>query len=224
MATTSATTSGSSFDYTALNGTSKTDTSKMTEAQGRFLKLLTTQLQNQDPLNPMDNAQMTSQMAQINMVDGIDKMNTTMQTLLSSMTGAQTMQAASLVNHGVLIPGSGLGLSGGKSVGGFDLAGAADKVTVTIKDANGLAVRTMNMGSAKAGLNTFTWDGSTDAGTQAVDGNYTISVAAVQGGDKVDATALTLGMVSSVSTGSDGLTLNVSGQGSFKLSDVKQIF
>ena len=86
--------------FAALNGSgTAASTSKLNDTESRFLKLLTTQLKNQDPLNPMDNAEMTSQLAQINMVDGIGKLNTTMQTLLSSISGAQTMQAASLVGR-----------------------------------------------------------------------------------------------------------------------------
>ncbi|RTL57788.1 MAG: flagellar hook assembly protein FlgD [Rhodocyclaceae bacterium] len=224
MATTSVDTS-SAFDFTSLNGTStSTSTSSTADAQSRFLKLLTTQLQNQDPLNPMDNAQMTSQIAQLNMVDGINKMNTTMQTLLASMNGSQTMQAASMVNHGVLVPGSTMALASGAAVGGYTLNSAADNVKLTIKDANGLAIRTMSLGAGKAGINSFSWDGKADSGATAADGNYTFSIEATQGGSNVTANALTLGIVSSVTNGSDGLTVNVNGRGSFKLSEIQQIF
>ncbi|GAB2182541.1 flagellar hook assembly protein FlgD [Denitratisoma sp. agr-D3] len=219
----------SAFDYTSLNGTSKTTTSTE-ESQTRFLKLLTTQLQNQDPLNPMDNAQMTSQMAQLNMVDGINKMNTSMQSLLTSMTSAQTMQATSMVNHGVLVPGSGLTVTGktdtaaGTAVGGYKLASGADTVKITIKDSEGNVVKTNTITSVKEGVNAFTWDGLNEAGEMVANGNYTFSVEAAQGGNKVDATALTLGVISSVTNGTDGLTVNVSGRGSYKLSEIEQVF
>jgi len=211
--------------FAALNGSgTAASTSKLNDTESRFLKLLTTQLKNQDPLNPMDNAEMTSQLAQINMVDGIGKLNTTMQTLLSSISGAQTMQAASLVGHGVLVPGASLQLSGSKSVGGFTLSGPADAVTATIKDGNGLTVRTLDLGSAAAGTHTFAWDGTSDGGAIAADGSYTVSFEATQGKNKVTAAALTLGVVSSVTSGGSGLNLNVGGLGSFAMSDVKQIF
>jgi flagellar basal-body rod modification protein FlgD len=74
------------------------------DAQDRFLKLLTTQLKNQDPLNPMDNAQMTSQLAQISTVDGIEKLNATLQKMLSSSNEPEAMQASALVGHQVMVP------------------------------------------------------------------------------------------------------------------------
>src|SRR5512146_3106311 len=105
-----------------------------TDPQDRFLTLLVAQLKNQDPLNPLDNSQMTSQLAQISTVDGITKLNETVKTLLAQFSDVQSLQAASLVNHGVMVPGSGLQLSNGGAVGAVDLASAADEVTVTIKD------------------------------------------------------------------------------------------
>lgn len=223
-------TSGSSFDYTALNGTSSTTTSKTADAQTRFLKLLTTQLQNQDPLNPVDNAQMTTQIAQLNMVDGINTLNTSMQGVLSAMNGSQAMQAASIVGHGVLVPGSALTLTEATSttsavaVGGYKLESAADKVNVTIKDSNGTVVRSVSLGEADAGVNAFSWDGKNDEGVAQAAGNYTVSFEATQGGNAVKVSALTLGTVSSVTNGTDGLTINVGGRGSYKLSEVEQIF
>jgi flagellar basal-body rod modification protein FlgD len=210
----------------ALNGTgSGTTTPSATQsAQDRFLKLLTVQLQNQDPLNPLDNAQMTSQLAQISTVDGITQLNATMQAMMNSFSASQNMQAAALVGHGVIVPGNGLSLQQGTpAIGGVDLASAASNVTVTITDANGLTVRTMNLGALKAGSNDFQWDGKDDGGAPAASGSYTFSVAAAQNGQKVTATALQLGVVSSVSLGSKGATLDVGSLGSFSLSDVKQI-
>src|SRR5690349_5722545 len=75
-------------------------------SEDRFLKLLVTQMQNQDPLNPMDNAQVTSQMAQINTVTGIDKLNTTVQGLNSQFVQMQALQGASLMGKGVLVAGN----------------------------------------------------------------------------------------------------------------------
>jgi flagellar basal-body rod modification protein FlgD len=109
--------------------------------QDRFLKLLVTQLKNQDPLNPMDNAQMTSQMAQISTVEGIDKLNATLKMILEGSNENQAMQAAGAGRPRRAGAGSGLALSGGMAVGGIELDEPADRVTVTIKDASGLAVR-----------------------------------------------------------------------------------
>src|SRR3990167_8083696 len=76
------------------------------DTQDRFLKLLVTQMKNQDPLNPMDNAQVTSQMAQLSTVTGIDKLNVTLQALSDSMASSQSLQAASMIGYGVLVPGN----------------------------------------------------------------------------------------------------------------------
>lgn len=214
--------------YDAINAANKTSStsnasSATTEAQDRFLKLLTAQLKNQDPLNPLDNAQMTSQLAQISTVDGITKLNATLQSLLNNSTDSQTLQAAALVGKGVLVPGSGLGLQKGQSVGGFELAGPADNVVATIRDANGLTVRTLDLGARSAGTSNYAWDGHADNGAAAADGNYTVSYEAKQGGNQVGVTALELGIVASVARNANGVSLNVAGLGAMTLSDVKQI-
>lgn len=197
--------------------------SATSSAQDRFLKLLTTQLQNQDPLNPMDNAQVTSQLAQISTVDGITQLNATLQSLVSNANSSQALQAAALVGHGVLVPGSALSLQQGQAVAGVDLAGPADDVVATIKDANGLTVRKLDLGAMAAGASSFAWDGKTDSGAVAADGAYTVSLAATQAGGAVTADPLQVGMVASVANSSQGASLNVAGLGMFSLSDVKQI-
>jgi flagellar basal-body rod modification protein FlgD len=213
----------------ALNGSKGTSSSSSansaTAIQDQFLKLLTTQLQNQDPLNPMDNTQMTTQLAQISTVSGIEKLNSSLQTLLGSTSESQTLQAASLVGHAVLVPGNTMALTSGSSAyGGFDLASAADKVTVTVKNSSGTVVRTLDLGSAEAGSNVFTWDGKATDGTAAPEGTYTFAVAAVQGSDKVTTTALGAGLVSSVvRDSSGGFTLDVGTLGKVSFSDVRQV-
>lgn len=209
--------------YDALNVKSSTAASSSTDMQNKFLTLLTAQLKNQDPLNPLDNAQMTSQLAQISTLDGIERLNTTLKALLDSSAGSQTIQAASMVGRGVLVPGTAMSLVKGVALGGVELDGPADGVTVTIKDANGLAVRTLPLGALESGVHGFSWDGKTDSGAQAADGNYTFSIKAVQGQNKVGATALALGTVSGVSRSGTTFTLDVSGLGKFPMSDVKEI-
>lgn len=213
-------------------GSSSSSTNAMSATEDRFLKLLTTQLQNQDPLNPMDNAQLTSQIAQISTVTGIQTLNTTLQTLLAAAQDGQTTQAASLVGQAVMVPGNSLALtsttdsSGTTStvgVGAYELASNADKVTVTIKDNDGQVVRTLTYGAQASGLHDFSWDGTTDTGDTAAEGSYTISVAASNGSDSVTTTPLTLGSVRSVISNGSGFTLDVGALGTFALDDVKQI-
>jgi flagellar basal-body rod modification protein FlgD len=226
MATTSATNGTSNYYQSLLNsvnGTKTSSTSSTTDIQNRFLTLLTTQLKNQDPLNPMDNAQITSQLAQLSTVTGIEKLNTTLQTLLQDSQDSQTTQAAALVGKAVMVPGSNLALSSNAAIGGFELAKDADAVTVTISDSNGAAVRTMSLGSMSSGLHDFTWDGTTDSGATAADGSYKITVSATAGSDNVATTALSLGVVRSVITNATGFTLDVGSLGMFAMDDVKQI-
>ena len=188
-------------------------------AQDRFLKLLVTQLRNQDPLNPMDNAQITSQMAQISTVTGIDKLNTTLQSLASG----QSLQAAAMIGHGVLAPGSALQLQNGRAQGGVELGQPVDKLVVSISDASGQVLHKVDLGPQKAGLVSFDWDGVSDSGAKAVSGSYRFAAEAVQDNKKVKVTALSFGQVSSVTLGADGVMLNVNGVGSVTLSDVKQV-
>lgn len=209
----------------SVNGTTtkKTQT-KIEEAQDRFLKLLTTQLKNQDPLNPMDNAEMTSQLAQISTVDGIEKLNATLQKMMASTVDAEAMQAASMVGRNVMVPGSGLELTEAGAVSGIVLEGFADKVTVTVKDSNGLVMRTLNLGDLDAGVHNFAWDGKTDAGVQATKGNYSISVEATRDSEKVTGTTLELASVQSVTRSPTGTTIDVGRLGQLAMSAIKQIF
>src|SRR5882672_589140 len=102
----------------SVNSNTSTDTSVLNttnaaNASDRFLKLLVAQMQNQDPLNPMDNAQVTSQMAQINTVTGIEKLNTAVDGLSSQFAQLQAMQGASLVGRDVIVPGNKLDITDG---------------------------------------------------------------------------------------------------------------
>ena len=200
--------------------------SKATDAgdtQDRFLKLLVTQMKNQDPLNPMDNAQVTSQMAQLSTVTGIEKLNTTLAGMMSGLQSNQAMQAANMIGHGVLVPGSRLALADGKALFGFDLAQAATDVKVTIRDAAGNAVQELSLGAQPAGVQPLLWDGQKADGSAAANGIYSFEVSAASGGQASAATALSFDQVSSVSTGAQGVTLNLPVAGSVSLADIRQI-
>src|SRR3982751_1840811 len=98
----------SATDATAAASSLTASTSDAKATSERFLKLLVAQMQNQDPLSPMDNAQVTSQMAQINTVSGIEKLNSTVAALSSQFTQLQAIQGVSLVGHDVVVPGNAL--------------------------------------------------------------------------------------------------------------------
>ncbi|WP_136416169.1 flagellar hook assembly protein FlgD [Herbaspirillum sp. ST 5-3] len=207
----------------AVNGTRKTAASTAEEAQDRFMTLLVTQMRNQDPLNPLDNAQVTSQLAQLSTVTGIDKLNATLQALQGSYQTSQSLQAANMIGHGVLVPGSSVSLADSKAVLGVEVTEPADNVRVTIRNAAGLAVHTVDLGGKEAGMVPLTWDGQTDSGGTAPDGAYSFDVTATRGGKAIPATALSFGVVGSVTTGTQGVSLNVPGLGAVNLSDIRQI-
>lgn len=189
----------------------------------QFLTLLTTQLQNQDPMSPMENAELTSQLAQMSTVEGIEKLNTMMTKLLASQESTEGLQAAALVGRGVLVEGKGLQLTSAGAVGGFELDGPADKVVLSIKDTTGLEVATVEVSDVSAGSQNYIWDGTAKDGGRAADGLYTVSVTATQDGEKVVSRALEFGSVSSVIRGATSTDLQVGALGIFKMSDVKQI-
>ena len=196
-----------------------------TAAQDRFMKLLVTQMKNQDPLNPLDNAQVTGQLAQLSTVNGINKLNDTMQAMVQSVQGNQAMQAASLIGHRVMVPGSALSLSEGKAVFGAELSTPVDSLQLTISDTSGNPVRVMNLGAKSAGTLMLGWDGSTGNGGTVPDGRYQFQLSGTLAGRHISVQPMIIDQVSSVSTGSGSApSLRMSsGQSDVKLSEVRQI-
>jgi flagellar basal-body rod modification protein FlgD len=188
----------------AKNGTQDT--------KDRFLSLLVAQMKNQDPLNPLDNAQVTSQLAQLSTVQGIETMNASLTALATSLGGNQMAQSANLIGRTVLVPGSTVSPAALQDVMGFEITRP------------GAQVRNLDLGPREAGLNVLAWDGLTDSGTRAPGGAYQFKINAVQGGQSVSSTALHLGAVNSVSQGSQGVKLNLAGNESVGYADIRQIF
>jgi flagellar basal-body rod modification protein FlgD len=196
----------------ANNGTAPTGSSP-TDLQTTFLKLLTTQLQNQDPTNPADSSQMTSQLAQINTVTGISQLNTTLTSLASQLSAGQNAQASLLIGQSVLVPGSTTTVAGGASSGfGVSLDSSASDVTVTIKNASGQIVNTLDLGAQQAGTVPVAWKPVDSSGNTLADGTYTVSASATSTtGATNTATTLSGAQVESVvqqSGGGTGLMLN----------------
>jgi flagellar basal-body rod modification protein FlgD len=211
--------------FAALNGGAQS-ASPVTSAaatQSQFMTLLVTQLKNQDPLNPMDNAQMTSQMAQINTVSGINQLNTTLQALSASMTPNQTVQAASMIGRGALVPGGGVDLASSVGLGGFSLPTPADSATVSIYNSSGALVDAINLGAQSAGITKWQWNGTNSAGATVPDGSYTFKVNASMAGNAVAANNLQYGLINSVTQGATGLTLSVGALQNIALTQVQQI-
>lgn len=197
--------------------------SSSSDQEQRFLKLLVTQLNNQDPLNPLDNAELTSQLAQMSTVSGIEKLNSTLQSLVDQSGSSQTLQAASLIGRTVLTPGSSINLKDNAATSfGLDMQGAADTVKVTVTDAAGNTVRTIDAGTLPQGTKTLSWDGKSDTGVAMGNGSYKISVVAASAGKSVAANTLTYAQVASVAQTASGVTLNLGAAGTAALGDVKQ--
>jgi flagellar basal-body rod modification protein FlgD len=204
----------------AAAGASKTTKE---DPQDRFLKLLVTQMKNQDPLNPLDNAQVTSQIAQISTVNGIERLNAAVKGMGDSMLAAQSLQASTMIGRGVLAEGDRMELANGGAIGGIELSGAATKVVVSIYAPSGQQVESIDLGAREAGLSTFAWDGRPDGTTQLADGAYQFKVEAFSANAaKVTATTLGYGRVQSVSL-DGGVTLNVASLGAVPVTSVRQI-
>jgi flagellar basal-body rod modification protein FlgD len=214
----------SSDSASALGALSSTSTPTAADGEQRFLKLLVTQLNNQDPLNPLDNAQLTSQLAQMSTVSGIEKLNSAFQSLLSQSGSSQVLQSASLIGRTVLVPGSEVALAKGSAAAfAVDLPQAADAVKVTVTNAAGTIVRTLDLGAQPQGVKTLSWDGLADSGAAVADGTYTVQVAAASGSASVAASVLSYASVASVAQGAAGVSLELGAGRKAGLGDVRLI-
>ncbi len=219
MTATTATTSSSSTSSTTAAAAAGKTTSP-TEASDRFLKLLVTQMQNQDPLNPMDNAQVTSQMAQINTVTGIDKLNTTMTNMGASMAQMQMLQGAGLVGHSVLLEGNKLVVgTNGKAVAGYSLDAAASNVRIDVLDAGGTTVDTITQTGMGAGQQGFSWTPPSGTSTTGL----TFKVTATSSGKAIKSTPLMSDMVEAITNSNGTLNLELRDSGTTAYSKVKSV-
>jgi len=192
-----------------------------TMTSDRFLKLLVAQMKNQDPLNPMDNAQVTSQMAQINTVTGIDKLNSTVAGLSAQFMQMQAMQGASLVGHDVIVAGNKLDVDAPSAVGqgGFEIQTPADAVKVEILAPSGAVLQTLNLGAQGAGMHSFDWP----AGTATDSSGLTFRVTATAGGVAIASTALMRDRVDAVTTNGNSFNLELEKSGSTPYASVKAL-
>ena len=205
--------------------TGVTNKKDVEDPQDRFLKLLVTQMKNQDPLKPLDNAEVTSQLAQISTVSGIDKLNTTLKQLVSSAEENRSVEALGMIGHHAFVPGKFITLDKDGAIAGINLEQAVDQLNVTILDSSGIVVRKMELGVQPSGISTIAWDGMTDSGSKASNGDYTFAVTAKQGGKEVKVDTLSFGRVQSVTPGVNDTLLDMGDElGMVSLSNVKQVF
>jgi flagellar basal-body rod modification protein FlgD len=217
MTTTNSTTATSGVNNTATN-TNKS--ASMSDASDRFLKLLVTQMQNQDPMNPLDNAQVTSQMAQINTVTGIDKLNTTMASMSGSFTQMQMLQGASLVGHGVMLEGNKLHFDEkGKTAAAYELSTAASNVSIEVMNSAGVVIDKISQSGKGSGRQGFEWNAPEGTPTDGL----TFKVTATTNGKAVASTPLMSDYVAAVSNTDGALTLELAYSGNTAYSKVKAL-
>jgi flagellar basal-body rod modification protein FlgD len=179
--------------------------------EDRFMKLLVAQMRNQDPLNPLDNAQVTSQLAQINTVRGIDEMNQSLKKLLQRDQGFNPADAAALVGRQIWVEGARLDLGPDATArGGFELPAAARSVMLEIVDARGAVVDRVDLGAKAAGMHVFEWDGQT-ADRTAPAGRYSVRLEARDGAQVLEAVPMNAARVKSVLRGAGGVALELDG-------------
>ena len=184
------------------NGTSAKDLSQ------NFLRMLTVQLQNQDPLSPMDNAAMTAQLAALNQVDGINKLNTSVNALVAQMQSANFMNLASSVGKTVLSAGTKAYYSGNPISMGAKLDTSVSSLKAVIRDSNGQIASQFDFGSTASGVTDFIWDGANDAGEEVAQGMYTLELTATDAEGKISYPDSYIGaMVASI--GQEGSDLRV---------------
>jgi flagellar basal-body rod modification protein FlgD len=196
----------------ATSSTSSASSSSASSLQSTFLQLLVTQMQNQDPTNPMDSSQMTSQLAQINTVSGISQLNTTLTSLASQLSSSQEPQAASLIGATVLTPGTSVSVASGQAGAfGVQLANSVSDLQVVVKNSSGQIVNTIDLGPQSAGTVPIGWTPTDTTGTTLPNGTYTISAVGTINGQPATAPTLTGSTVESVvsqSGGTPGLVLS----------------
>jgi flagellar basal-body rod modification protein FlgD len=215
------------YDVPATSRSSTTGNTGSTAASGkdpagsadRFLTLLVAQLENQDPLNPMDNAQVTSQMAQISTVTGIEKLNETMKAMNAGNLQSQTLQGAAMVGRNVMIAGNRMSVADdGKPQAVFELSASASSVKLEVLSAGGALVDTIDLKAMGPGRHVHEWKPASDAAAQL---GTNFRVVAQSGKTDVATTTLVRDRVNAVVTGGDTLTLELSRLGSVPFEQIR---
>lgn len=216
------------------SGTGTTGGGAQTLDMSSFMKLLTTQLQNQDPTNPTDNSQMVAQLAQFSSLQGINQLNTTVSGFQSSVQSNQIMQASSLVGKAAIVKGGSAYVSTSTSssgtpqssglLGAVDVPTGATSMNVTITNTNGQVVNTQSVPITGSKQPTFAWNGLLPDGSTAPAGTYQVNASATVDGKGVAAQTYVGAVIDSVGVTSSGPKLNLAGGlPSAQLADVVQI-
>jgi flagellar basal-body rod modification protein FlgD len=173
----SSTSGGNTTSTSASQGASAAASATFGKNFDTFLKLLTTQLQNQDPLSPMDTTQFTQQLVQFSSVEQSIRQNQNLETLIAFQKNAQSSSAVSYIGKTVEMSGDKVGLVGGQGTITYQLPEAANRTIINIYDKDGKIVTRME-GSSRQGENAVDWNGRSDTGAQLPDGDYKVEIVA----------------------------------------------
>ncbi|TQV64758.1 MAG: flagellar hook assembly protein FlgD [Halothiobacillaceae bacterium] len=201
-------------------------------AQNDFLKLMTTQLMNQDPMQPMDNGEFLGQMAQFSTVSGIGDLQASFDKLAMSLQSSRVLEASSMVGKQVLVNSNLAEFSGsldasgapgpGLLQGAVDVPAGVGQVNMRIESASGALLNSMNLPVSSTGLTDFSWDGKLADGGYAESGTYRLMAEAKVGDQLTSLPVQAASRVSSVSLAGDSIELHTS-LGSVSLADVTRI-
>lgn len=203
----------------------KQDTTQNKElGKNEFLNLLVAQLNNQNPLEPQGNGEFIAQLAQFSTVEGVEKLNTSMESLLSGYQSSQALQASSLVGRKVIVPTDKAVVDTSESFkASLVLPTTSSNVYVNVYDSAGTVVSRVNLGEQAAGNVSFIWDGKDASGNLLPPGSYKFEAQATYNGETKGLYTLLPANVDSVTLGGSELTLNLAGLGSVPLSQVQVI-
>ncbi len=193
--------------------------------QKDFLTLFTTQLKNQDPLDPVKNEAFVAQLAQFSQLEATTTMSQTLSDYVTSMSGERMMSSANLIGKTVSVPDGPALLAGGMPVEGVvNLPTGADGIKFDVFDSKGSLVRSQILGPQTVGDMTWSWDGKTDAGDVSANGSYKFKATVVSQGKTTNPLVSTMAYVTSVSQDTDkSMLLQVQGGKTLKLADVQRI-
>jgi len=209
---------------TVLDSTEEHERTEL--GQDEFLKLMTTQLSNQDPFEPMDNGEFLAQIAQFGTVNGVTELNDSFNGFASGLQSSQALQAASLIGREVLVNNNEAYLSATQGLsGGAELSIGANDVVVNVYDTVGQVIGRVDLGAQPAGLVQFNWDGVMLDGQRALPGRYRVEIEATQGGNTESLDPLVSANVVSLTLGGVGqeMSVELENLGSVAFSQVNQI-
>lgn len=206
------------------NSTAVKDTGeKKALGKDEFLKLLTMQLRYQNPLNPMNNSEFTSQLAQLSSLEALNHMVKQMSDMLLYQNSIQNTLTLNLIGKHVRFSGNQITLKDKAEIS-YNLSGNASKVTISIFDSSGKLIRKIEAGQQNSGANTYVWDGKDSNGNKMPDGNYTFKVeASDSAGKQVEVTTTSKGQVTAISFEDNTTYIVIDGKIKLKLNEIIEI-